>query len=55
MRKFKDLGLQAQYDAIHSYFKTTTEPYDEIDWDGEVCSNEKNRRWKLLIIHYCIY
>ncbi len=26
--------LQAQYDAIYSFFKTTTEPYDELDWDG---------------------
>lgn len=26
--------LQAQYDLIHSYFKTTTEPYDFLEWDG---------------------
>jgi hypothetical protein len=35
MSNFKDLDLQAQYDAIHSYFKTTTEPYDEIEEDEE--------------------
>lgn len=27
--------LQSQYDLIYCYFKTTTEPYDELDWDGE--------------------
>lgn len=29
------MKMQWQYDAIHRYFKTTTEPYDELDWDGE--------------------
>ncbi len=28
--------LQAQYDAIYSYFKWTTEPFDFLEWDGEV-------------------
>ena len=26
--------FQAQYDAIYSFFRTTTEPYDDLDWDG---------------------
>jgi hypothetical protein len=30
-----EIDLQKQYDLIHSYFKTTTEPYDELDWDGD--------------------
>jgi hypothetical protein len=30
-----EVDLQKQYDLIHSYFKTTTEPYDELDWDGD--------------------
>jgi hypothetical protein len=34
----RNLDIQTQYDAICSYFKTTTEPYDEIEWDGEICS-----------------
>lgn len=28
--------LQFQYDRIYSYFKTTTEPYDFLEWDGHV-------------------
>ncbi|HOZ36756.1 MAG TPA: hypothetical protein PLR18_02915 [bacterium] len=28
--------LQAQYDKIYSYFKTTTEPFDFLDWDGKL-------------------
>lgn len=27
--------LQRQYDLIYSYFKTTTEPFDEINWTGK--------------------
>ncbi len=30
-----ELDIQQQYDLIHSYFKTTTDSYDELDWDGE--------------------
>jgi len=26
--------LQIQYNLIYSFFKTTTEPFDELDWDG---------------------
>ncbi|MBI3255815.1 MAG: hypothetical protein HYZ63_02490 [Candidatus Andersenbacteria bacterium] len=28
--------LQSQYDKIYSYFKTTTEPFDSLDWDGKL-------------------
>ena len=28
--------LQSQYDKIYSYFKTTTEPFDFLEWDGKV-------------------
>ena len=27
--------LQSQYDKIYSYFKTTTEPFDYLKYDGE--------------------
>jgi hypothetical protein len=30
-----EVDLQRQYDLINSYFKTTTEPFDELDWDGD--------------------
>ena len=39
-----EVDLQKQDDLIHSYFKTTTEPFDELDWDGDtllVLSNGK--------------
>jgi hypothetical protein len=29
-------ALQIQYDKIYFYFKTTTEPYDYLEWDGLV-------------------
>jgi len=38
------MDLQEQYDRIYAFFKTTTEPFDQIDWDGETLSiilNEK--------------
>lgn len=28
--------LQSQYDLLYRYFKTTTEPYDSLEWDGNV-------------------
>ena len=28
--------MQEQYDLIYSFFKTTTEPFDFLDWDGKV-------------------
>lgn len=37
LHKFMDYQtLQFQYDRIYSYFKTTTEPFDFLDWDGEI-------------------
>ena len=27
--------LQLQYDKIYSYFKSTTEPFDFLEWDGK--------------------
>ena len=26
--------LDAQYNLIHGFFKTTAEPYDDLQWDG---------------------
>lgn len=31
-----EIDLQKQYDLIRSFFKTTTEAFDELDWDGDV-------------------
>ncbi|MDA8014698.1 MAG: hypothetical protein MPK09_03670 [Gammaproteobacteria bacterium] len=28
------MQLQRQIDAIFRFFKTTTEPYDDLDWNG---------------------
>ena len=28
--------LQSQDDKIYSYFKTTTEPLDFLEWDGKI-------------------
>jgi len=28
------MNSQEQYDKIYSFFKSTTEPFDELDWDG---------------------
>lgn len=28
--------LQAQYDGIYSYFRTTNEPYDFLEWEGDI-------------------
>lgn len=30
------IKLQSQYDKIYSYFKTTTEPFDSLEWDGKI-------------------
>lgn len=29
-------SLQIQYDKIYSYFRTTTESFDLLEWDGEI-------------------
>jgi hypothetical protein len=39
-----EIKLQKDYDLIYSFFKTTTEPFDDLEWDGKilnVCLNEK--------------
>ncbi len=28
--------LQKSYDKIYSYFKTTTEQFDYLEWDGKI-------------------
>jgi hypothetical protein len=28
--------LQIQYEKIYSYFKTTTEPFDSLEWNGKI-------------------
>jgi len=28
--------LQVEYEKIYSYFKTTCEPFDFLDWDGKL-------------------
>lgn len=28
--------LQIQYNKIYAFFKTTTEPFDLLMWDGEI-------------------
>ena len=28
--------LQSQYDKIYSYFRTTCEPFDFLEWDGKI-------------------
>ena len=27
--------LQKEYEKVYSYFKTTCEPFDLLEWDGE--------------------
>ncbi len=31
-----EVDIEKQDDLIRSFFKTTTEPYDELDWDGDI-------------------
>ncbi|MDD4466873.1 MAG: hypothetical protein PHQ08_00260 [Candidatus Pacebacteria bacterium] len=28
--------IQYKYDKIYSYFRTTCEPFDFLDWDGKI-------------------
>ena len=30
------MKLQEQWESIHRFFKTTTEYYDDLEWNGEV-------------------
>ena len=32
----QQLLLQNQYDRIYEYFKTTTEQFDFLEWDGKI-------------------
>jgi hypothetical protein len=51
-----DADLQTQYDKIHWYFKTTCEPYDYLDWDGEslilVLNDEVIEKYSLQELRY---
>ncbi len=38
-----EMDIQTQYDRIYEYFKTTTEPFDNLEWDG----------YELLVIMDC--
>ena len=29
-----EINLQREYDLICAFFKTTSEPFDRLDWDG---------------------
>ncbi len=33
---FIPMHHQHQYDLIYSFFKTTTEPFDSLEWDGYI-------------------
>ncbi len=28
--------LQTQYDKIYTYFKSTSEPFDDLQWEGNI-------------------
>jgi hypothetical protein len=30
-----EMNIQEESDLIQSYFHTTTEPYDSLEWDGK--------------------
>lgn len=30
------LKFQIQYDKIYAYFKNTTEPFDDLNWNGNI-------------------
>lgn len=39
------MDLQNQYNFIHSFFKTTNEPFDYLDWDGNTIDVwQKNKK-----------
>lgn len=39
--KFQD--IQYQYNKIYSYFKTTCEPFDFLEWDGDILQVWKDK------------
>ncbi len=36
--------LQSQDDKIYSYFRTTTEPFDFLEWDGDILQVWNNNK-----------
>lgn len=36
MAEVNYLKFQSQYNKIYSYFRTTCEPFDFVEWDGKV-------------------
>jgi hypothetical protein len=32
------MQMQKQYDLIYSFFKTTSEEFDSLEWDGSILS-----------------
>ncbi len=34
--------IQSQYDKIYSYFKTTCESFDLLEWDGKILNTWNN-------------
>jgi len=36
--------LQSQYDKIYYYFKVTTEPFDFLEWDGDILQVWKDNK-----------
>ena len=36
MKDDRGISLQSQYDRIYSYFRTTCEPFDLLEWDGRI-------------------
>lgn len=36
MANMNHTKLQSQYDKIYSYFRTTCEPFDFLEWGGKV-------------------
>jgi len=36
--------IQSQYDKIYSYFKTTCEPFDLLEWNGKTLNVWSNDR-----------
>lgn len=43
--------IQQQYDKIYSFFKTTCEPFDFLEWDGKILQVWQNDR---VIEGYCL-
>jgi len=37
-------NMQYQHDLIYSFFKTTTEPFDDLEWDGKILNVWLNKK-----------